>query len=471
MARRMWEKRAAGAAPRNNMKQLPIAIISGFLFASSAHAICVPAREEILLPKAGGGQYHRFHPSGNYVIRTRKEEIELLDLTDRANPKIHETRLQEETYPVEAADGGWELLASPYDNGGMNYYHFKEILADKMGAKAVYVDKRHDEYYHSSAELPGSTKDVKKIRTLLYGRSVRDYVMKRDSSGRFTDVTPGPRFERICTSFVGDPTPALDRTLNPEDLKKALELEAEVDRMDAEIKSKGEDWHRSKEGFEFVSKKNRIKDAAAEYKYGSHYLQLNAKLQELLKLDPQPTAEIQKLNKEAYDIKNDGEEKFANPILSKDGQFVAATDKKSVQIYRILEGGRCEQVGSTGYPGSKVSFSYPEPGKLPKITFTTESGPSGKNATGVHIYDLNTKATQYVGKVGFYNRYPGFLKDGRVAYTMRDESNNDYKHYIVILDPNQAEGTNPRTCIQKATRSGNIRPAAAQDSNSGNSAE
>lgn len=128
---------------------------------------------------------------------------------------------------------------------------------------------------------------------------------------------------------------------------------------------------------------------------------------------------------------------FDNPILSKNGEYVAGLVSGNIHIYKISNNGDCTLEDKTSFRGSKASFSYPEPGKKPKITFTTSgSYAEDYQATG-WVYDLETKQTTKLSESYENAYYPGFMKDGRVMF----KSNNK----MVIVDPEQLNGK-PATC-------------------------
>lgn len=144
--------------------------------------------------------------------------------------------MREESYPVEGAKGGWELIASPVNggsrgpNGGMDYFAFNDLKEKSQNSsKPAYTDPEHGEYYHSSAELPGSTDKVKKVRTLLYSdRNFRDYEMKMTGQGKVGSVVPGIK-GKICDNIF---TP-VGRT--PESAAKFRNAQIEIQRVEREF--------------------------------------------------------------------------------------------------------------------------------------------------------------------------------------------------------------------------------------------
>lgn|GEM_PF-4840865 len=444
-------------------------------------ANCIPAREAVQMPHSG--QYHRVHPSGNFVLYSTGRGVKIADITDRANPKEIFTPMKAETYPVESATGGWDLVASPYDVGGMNYYQFKDILKDQDAAKSVFKDKENDQYYHSSAELPGSTADVRKVRTLLYGQTHREYTMTRDTAGNFTKVEAGPARQQMCSSFVNNNETPLDRSLNAEDTARRAELTQQQTEARARSEAannryfdREQELSRSRrrsnqytsqerrelealgaEARRLSDETSRISRELREYANGSAYRALSTQLREVERAyhsnsspDARRTAEAEYSRISAlldrYRYGNSNE--FRNPILSKDGTLVAAGKANGIAVYKILPDKRCELIAETGFAGSKVSFSYPVQGKLPKLTFTSDRGPSGNNERGAYVYDLETKNAKFIGQAGEYASYPGFTKDGRVIYA----SNGSGRAGFTIVDPNQVPSTDNATCIKAASR-------------------
>lgn len=164
---------------------------------------CVPPRQDFYVPFQG--QYHRMHPSGTYFIYTKNKSSFVVDLSNPTAPLYLKSAMREEAYPVEAASGGWDLVAAPVDGGwngpkgGTEYYRFDDVassLSDK--AKPTYVDSEHGEFYLSSAELPGSSDETKEVRTLLLSdQSFRDYKFEMSSDGSIKKATPGP-IKRLC---------------------------------------------------------------------------------------------------------------------------------------------------------------------------------------------------------------------------------------------------------------------------------
>lgn len=465
--------------------------------ASAAHAACVPARESVNYPHFG--QYHRVHPTGNYMLVTHGGMASLVDISNRRQPATIRTPMLNETYPVEGASGGWDLLASPYDTGYMRYYQMKDLLAQRERATDVYRDAENNEYYHSSAELPGSTASVRKVRTLLYGKRYRDYTMRKDAAGNFTQVEPGPAGKMICQEF-SDSKRGKDQALTPADAAKEAELKrqkneienrikplqariAELNRLSIQNQSSPDypRWVEEKrnlldEEFRLGMQYTTFSEQLKQYRYGSRYIALRKLTEELNTKFQAATSdrergkiatEIERASAQAEGLKDDQVEiNFANPVLSKDGTLVAAAGANQIAVFRILDNGKCERLTQTKYSGGKVSFSYPEAGKLPKITFSADSGPSGSNRGGVYVMDLNTQKSTFVAKVGGQGdvgRYPGFTRDGRVIYGTSEG--------FEIVDPNQVGGSRASCIQQSRTQGSTYENEAEPPAQNGSSAE
>lgn len=178
-------------------------------------AKCVPAKQVVAYPEdiPNVGMYHRVHPSGQYIIASGAAEgygenrVVIIDLTTKnaaGKPvaKSVATPMINETYPVE---GSWNLMASPRnfngDANGMRYYRMSDVLEKKADAKPVMNDPDHDQWYHSAAELPGSTKDKPKFRTMLYSERYRDYSISFDKNGAVKESTK-TETKRACQNLT-----------------------------------------------------------------------------------------------------------------------------------------------------------------------------------------------------------------------------------------------------------------------------
>lgn len=514
---------------------------------ASAAETCKATRETVDVPHSG--QYHRMHPSGNYFLYTSGRGVTLVDITDRKKPKEIKTPMQNETYPVEGANGGWELMASPTagggggPKGGMEFYRFSDMTnGAPNSAKPVYQDREFGEWYHSTAELPGSTSDTKKVRMLLFtDRMYKDYEMKTNSEGAVTSSksiqegklcdnifkrkAPTPEAQKAYDSLIAEidtlrqqynraaiarnnseardlskrieekREEAQGALLGPEYVearKKASELEAKLQAL--QIQSRNLPELRSSE-----EKKrnltNQYNTKISELERDSNIKKLRSDMDELASRyqrsssQQRPALEMayravgEELERKRSSLRNDSsleavrkaladedkkisefkrtnsifqqiatvsrEHESANmavsvmrygprinqPILSKDGTYFAGLVGREIHVYKIGEDGNCELAGKTPFQGSKVSFSYPEKGKVPQITFTTEGGASGGYNRRVIVYDLEKNKEVYVSDDKDLNPYyPGFTKDGRVMF----QTNKG----VTIVDPTQAPGSN-----------------------------
>jgi hypothetical protein len=198
---------------------MKLIIIFSIMFSLNLFAECVPAITEVKLPSdINTGMYHRVHPSGNYILVSASggygSSVSLVDIsaTDdegKSKAKAYITPMKDEAYPVE---GSWKLFASPYHSDGMRYYDFKGVLANEKNATPVFNDSSHNQFYHSSAELPGSNESVLKFRTLLWlGSSCADYEVSYNADGSVKSTTKGKSYE-LCKN--------LGKTLNNPILSK-----------------------------------------------------------------------------------------------------------------------------------------------------------------------------------------------------------------------------------------------------------
>ncbi len=177
-------------------------------YSSANKSTCVAPKESF--PVKHNGYYHRMHPSGNYFIYTDTNRSFVVDISNRAQPVTYKSKMREEAYPVEAAKGGWELIAAPIDGGGrgpkggMQYYRFGDLTSSKSGSAApTYEDREHGEYYLSSAELPASTSQTKRVRTLLFSeRHYREYDFEMSKDGSIAKSKAGP-IKRLCENLFG----------------------------------------------------------------------------------------------------------------------------------------------------------------------------------------------------------------------------------------------------------------------------
>jgi len=526
------------------------AIVSLFIVTNTFAATpCKPARETV--EYLHSGQYHRVHPSGNYFLYTNDAGVTLVDITDRQHPKAIKTPMTRETYPVESAAGGWDLLASPRGSGeigpegGMDFYLFSDMISgNAQSARPVYTDTKFGEFYHSTAELPGSTSDTKKVRMLLYSsRPYKDYEMKMNQDGKVARVQEirsgklcenlfkrrqlskqekqavdkqwreiealkkeqeqlkksgktkeaeklsaiveeknakadadffGPEYaaaqkklpaisaelERATKEYDQLPEVVAARRKSEELMKEyakkfealfdssaaIIKVNAELSAIEAKRKRPGADKraleaqedevrtrrHKLEDEIERHPDVVKISKKRAEHaKTRSEFNKTNAVARRVTELTEQQTdLSIQiKIAKEG--------EQFPQPVLSKDGTYVAGLAMGRLQVFKIEANGDCTRIpNSMAYRGSKVSFSYPEPGKKPQITFTVEAGAFGDFDRKVIVYDLEKDKEVFVSDSleDTEPYYPGFTKDGRVMFKT--------KSGMTIVDPAQPRNGN-----------------------------
>ena len=186
-------------------------VFSSFVLSANVLAECVPPKVSVDYPEdiPHVGVYHRVHPSGNYVLASKASgtiygnNVVIIDLTGKneageIEAKGIATPMIDETYPIE---GNWDMFASPNHGDGMRYYKWDDILNKQKGAQPVLTDREHNEWYHSSAERPGSNKRDFKFRTMLYGNRYRDYSMSFDDKGNLKDKTIS-QTKRACTNIT-----------------------------------------------------------------------------------------------------------------------------------------------------------------------------------------------------------------------------------------------------------------------------
>lgn len=126
-------------------------------------------------------QYIRVHPSGNYVIASLDNGTAVvIDISDKNLPKLIKTPLKNEAAPLEPS---WDLISSPYDKKGMEYYSFKDLISDEEKKeptpKSKFSDYRHNQYYQSLSEYPDSKPDNRRFRVVLFTTLIsRDYEVR-----------------------------------------------------------------------------------------------------------------------------------------------------------------------------------------------------------------------------------------------------------------------------------------------------
>lgn len=340
---------------------------------------CYPEKEFVVYQN-GGGIYNRIHPSGDYVLYTsnRGTGVSIADLTQKNSEgkivvKEIRTPMTGETYPVE---GRWDLLAAPYAPGGMAYYQLSDILNvdAPQNALPIFKDKKHDQFYHSSAELPGGKSEKYEFRTTLWeGQWTQDYQVTTDEAGKRKVEKKGQRY-KVCENIFNPKTAGLSSA-------ERIALQEEKAKIEREYLTSA------------LTERDRM----------------DMRHQEISRL----------LNPTSANS-------LSQPTLSKDGTMIAGipVGKDTTHIYKIKENGDCELVKDIGIRTSKISFSYPEGRKLPLITFMNDNF-APQASRGAYVYDLNTDLSFKVSGETDADGYPGFTKDGRVVYSGSSKDSNE----------------------------------------------
>ncbi|MBC7741518.1 MAG: hypothetical protein H7061_04945 [Bdellovibrionaceae bacterium] len=376
-------------------------------------ANCLPPREFIASPANNGGAYLRVHPTGDYVLYTggRTSNVEIIDFTKTNDsgaiaPVIIKTPMKNEAYPVE---GRWDLIASPYDIKGMSYYSFADFTSaaveNKLTVEPVFSDRTHNQFYHSSAELPGGKKGNYDFRTTLWmDRWTQDYSVSIDAAGKREIKTKGARYQ-IC-----------------ENLFAPLKIAGVTEVADIRTQMAGL-------SNEYLNLQNTSTPAV---------LARRQEIQTLLSPLQQRLAHlVPSLNQ---------------LTLSKDGTMLAGipSNKSTTHVYKIKENGECELVKDLGIRTSKVSFSYPYKNELPMVTYNAEGNAANNYVRGVYLYDLQTDKSFPISTAAAESAsYPGFTKDGRIIYKAIDA---DRKAGFVRADAVSIV-TNGAKCATKASAS------------------
>ena len=154
-----------------------------FLFSISVYgADCSSALTFISLKDVTPQIYYmRVHPSGEYLLLSGWTSV-IVDLRDPKHPQAIQTLMNKEAYPVEASKQ-WRWIASPNHSDKMRYYDFQDLLAKNAQSQAVFEDGELNQFYHSSAELPGSSKNKMHFRTSIWTLlKYRDYTAYFDGN-------------------------------------------------------------------------------------------------------------------------------------------------------------------------------------------------------------------------------------------------------------------------------------------------
>ena len=382
---------------------------------------CIPARKYV--PVGGEnerlGAYMRFHPSGRYLLASVGAGV-LYDLESSPVRRI-QTPTIDEVYPVE---GSWKLLASPNHGNGMRYYSLQKILdaapTNSRNVPEEFSDREHNEYYHSSAEFADSTPNNMHFRTVLFERlKYRDYRVSWSSTGE-AQVEKGP-IQRICRQVLAPETAA---TFTPEQIQV---MEARLATLE-------------NERLKFAEELMVIEKAARGSPQVEKYF--SAKSQELATQISGRENEIVELMRKLNRFPSPRGE-VSTPILSKDGNHVAAQMNGITAVLKI-EGETCRIVGQHRFASSKASFAYPDSDQQLVVAMYTQGA--------MHVWDVKKNLIWKVSSADDDRsgtlRYPGFLKDGRLAYytCKRDERTCG----VMFIDPYQVPGAPQKDCITRA---------------------
>ena len=401
--------------------------------AFSASSDCVPARKFVPIGTAGEslGAYMRFHPSGRYLLSSRGGG-KLFDLESNPVRRI-ETPTIDEVYPVE---GSWKLLASPNHNGGreMKYFSLQKILdatpGSHMNVREEFSDSEHNQYYHSSAEFADSTPDNMHFRTVLYTRlRYRDYRVSWSSSGQAL-VEKG-EIQNLC-----------ERILEPE--TRVEFTAAEIQQMEARVAVLEAERLKIAEEILVVEKAARGHDRLQKH-FSARSLELSNQIR-------RREAEIVDLMKKMNRL-SASYGRLSQPIVSKDGHHVAAQIEGAGTTVLKIDGRNCHVVGKSEFYSGKVSFAYPNSeGDLLLAMFSERE---------MRVFDVKKNLIWKVSSEedgrNASLRYPGFLKDGRLAYYTCERSGNANSCGVVFVDPYQVAGAPEHACITESSVAANAR--------------
>ncbi len=433
---------------------------------------CIEKRRFVPVPGAIG-LYQRVHPSGKYTMASINGQVIIFDLT--TNPaRAIKTSMNDETYPVE---GSWDLLASPnHDDEGMNYFSFDEVLRDGRKAQAKFNDPEHNEYYHSAAEFPDSTKEKRHFRTALYTKlRYRDYTMTPASLGR--PAVQKSEIKSLCEQIVDE---------RPRDPVKDEALRSQLRTLEKT----------RKDSLKIIERHQTMSINAANSRRRNELRTRLLKAKVSFNEDERKIIDAQR----QLGLVDTTNEDLSEPTLSKDAELIGTVTRspgelrKTLQILKI-EGSKCTRVADLGYATGKASFSYPEKNVSLKLTFTGERlesealsqtparfltdeenkralksdkdlrdliaqrrrpgdqldkdlrktiALSMQSKAVAHMYDVGTKKTVRISEIGDSPSSPGFTRDGRIIYAGQSDGRNGF----FIVDPNQADGGSG-VCITK----------------------
>lgn len=399
---------------------------------------CVTAVERVTMDGGSIGQYYRFSPDGRYGLVSSGNGARLIDLEGRTeNGQKYSTSVSTPMRAEVYADANWDFISSPLHNDGMRYYKFQDILdspyspSENKEAKPVFVDREHNNWYQSTATLPGGDKNNKKIRTCLYtGGNCQDYNFHLNDSGKVESVTKGDKFFPCRAISDGSRTEAEQAALLKEYNELSQQLEAARNLLAA----------KRREILEPIEARYRQASSSSRRAIETEYYAALARIDEEFSRSSGPILSRLRSNPNY----NGGDSSISNPVLSKDGQYLCGMHKGTLHIFKFSEDKKsCKIVADTKYRASKANFEFPVDGKIPRLVFTAEGGPSGSFERGAVIFDPNSNTSMMASVQGDSSvYYPGFTRDGRVIYRAGGS--------FVIIDPNQLPANQGRKCIAKS---------------------
>jgi hypothetical protein len=126
---------------------------------------------------------------------------------------------------------------------------------------------------------------------------------------------------------------------------------------------------------------------------------------------------------------------LSTPIMSQDGQEVAARDEASgtTKIYRILEEGRCEEVLALGMPTRKVAW-HATGRKLAFSTPRVRTASGGGVEPGIFVYDRDERRLTRVADSEGASQlaFPDFVGDDAIVFMMPGRTFRDQTFFRVV---------------------------------------
>jgi hypothetical protein len=127
--------------------------------------------------------------------------------------------------------------------------------------------------------------------------------------------------------------------------------------------------------------------------------------------------------------------RLSTPMMSQDGQEVAARDERSgtTKIYRILPRGSCAEVVGLGTPTRKVAW-HPSGRMLAYSTPRVRSASSGGADPGIFVYDRDTRSVTRVpdSEGASQLAFPDFLGDDAIVFMMPGRTTPDRSYFRVV---------------------------------------